>query len=78
MAVLNKEQVMKQIRKIFAMSLEQLEQFSVKVSMSSADAKAKSFFYKAIDARKSQLAEIADAKAVNGDIEDMEFVGGKF
>ena len=74
MVTLTKEQVMAKVKYVADMTLDELEEYGVKVSMSDIDAKAKYFIYKAIDCKKLEIKEMKrDAFVTNGDIDDMEF-----
>ncbi len=73
MATLTKQQVLSKIYDVADMDLIELEEFGMKVSLSSVDDKAKYFLYKAIDCRKEELTKLQkDAFVENGDIDDLE------
>ena len=73
MITLTKHQVLAKIKYVDDMTLEELEEYGVKVSMSDIDAKAKYFIYKAIGCKKMELKKMREeAFAVNGDMDDVE------
>jgi len=74
MVTLTKQQVIAKIKDVADMSITELEEYGVKVSMSDVDDKAKYFIYKAIDCKKEELKNNGiDIFVTNGDIDDMEF-----
>lgn len=66
---LKKEQIIQKINEISTMNHDQLSDFAVKVSMSDADQKAKSFLYRAIDLRSEELVSNDDRFVLMGEID---------
>jgi len=74
MVTLTKQQVIAKIKDVADMTITELEEYGVKVSLSDVDDKAKYFIYKAIDCKKEELkSNGVDIFVTNGDIDDMEF-----
>lgn len=69
---LKKEQIIQKINEISTMNHDQLSDFAVKVSMSDADQKAKSFLYRAIDLRSEELNKNIDVAVVHGDLDEVD------
>ena len=53
------------------MSNEELENFSIKISLSNICDKTKDFLYKAIQERKKEIAKRQDAILENGELDDV-------
>ena len=57
--------------KIKTMSNEELENFSIKISLSNICDKTKDFLYKAIQDRKKEIDKRQDAILENGELDDV-------
>jgi len=57
--------------KIKTMSNEELENFSIKISLSNICDKTKDFLYNAIQERKKEIAKRQDAILENGELDDV-------
>ena len=57
--------------KIKTMSNEELENFSIKISLSNICDKTKDFLYKAIQDRKREIDKRQDAILENGELDDV-------
>lgn len=68
---MTKQRLIKNINRISNMTLQEVMDYRVSVSTSSADSKAKSFMYKACDERLKQV-DTLQALAVNGDLDDID------
>ena len=59
------------LNKIKTMSSEELENFSIKISLSNICDKTKDFLYKSIQERKKEIAKRQESIVENGELDDV-------